>query len=597
MNSEYPPLPRPRAVEDSIRTLSLQNTVTPVTSLPSSGSEESLSAAVGGSNHDREHRTPFQPVTRAISSKGDVIIEYTDRDSDSSKSRPASYHWQVASDDLVQNSPYFRALLDPSKFAEGRNLMKQRALLGLEPESTNQTSDERAGSLDHEEQKPEGEKDVPRDLLLPTISLPVDWFKRKVGAELIELFLKILSLNSFDDEEKRGLYVELKFQPPYLISRLVEIADIFNSPHVVREALKKSGYSYGKGKISLTRFSPYLLKISEDRIRQMIFIAMFLEEQTIFQVLTHTLVIIGSRFWINGVGTPSVESPRWRRQYVLNTITDLQAYFLRAYGAMEEGPEDFKPPPVAAVPIPLIRQQPRQFQCRWAFGNSSACDAFHLGQIIRFFSLRTKTIFLGSTLIDPDFTPDPDLETDSDPGDGDGQQESENKERDKGKDIYPNSVDVSGSVGPSTSDISSLIASLKQCPDYQIDSNHSGCGVRRRLLPALDCIERFVGDPRGLLGIIIRPGSNPNVEISRSSDLSSLLPPTNSWWAWTNKSLRRADSVDIRFSKIVSIHFDPSSSRVSQQRTSTAAESLRSSRSPEEDARLFFTARRRDWEA
>lgn len=307
MNSEYPPLPRPRAVEDSIRTLSLQNTATPVTSLPSSGSEESLSAAVGGSN-----RTPFQPVTRAISSKGDVIIEYTDRDSDSSKSRPASYHWQVASDDLVQNSPYFRALLDPRKFAEGRNLMKQRALLGLEPESTNQTSDERAGYLDHEEQKPEGEKDVPRDLLLPTISLPVDRFRRKVGVEVIELFLKILSLNSFDDEEKRSLYIELKFQPPYLVSRLVEIADIFNSPHIVREALKKSGYSYGKGKISLTRFSSYLLKISEDRIRQMIFIAMFLEEQTIFQVLTHTLVIIGSRFWINGVGAPNVESPRWR---------------------------------------------------------------------------------------------------------------------------------------------------------------------------------------------------------------------------------------------------------------------------------------------
>lgn len=306
-----------------------------------------------------------------------------------------------------------------------------------------------------------------------------------------------------------------------------------------------------------------------------------------------------------------LEELYYRRQCVLNTITDLQAYFLRAYGALEEDPDDSKPAPTAStLTTPSIRQQPRQFQCRWAFGNSSACDAFHLGQITRFFALRTKTIFLGSTLIDPDFT----LDSDSDSDDSDEQHNNE-KEKEK------NNVNVPGP----TSDISSLIASLKQCPDYQIDSNHNGCGVRRRLLPALDCIERFVGDGRGLLGIVLRlwdnhhyrydststsnsnsnSNSNLNLNLNMNSNPdgnpnpTSPHPPTNSSWA--NSSLRRAYSVDIRFSKIIAMHSLPRSSSRYQTVAATGAgakaTALLRSGSPEEDARLLFTARKRNWEA
>ena len=281
-----------------------------------------------------------------------------------------------------------------------------------------------------------------------------------------------------------------------------------------------------------------------------------------------------------------LEELYYRRQCVLNTIADLQAYFLRAYGAMEEDPDHFKPTTAVAVTtVPSIRQQPRQFQCRWAFGNSSACDAFHLGQIIRFFSLRTKTVFLGSTLIDPDFHLEPDADSVLGDEDADGQRhDREDHERN------------ARVAGASSSDLCSLVASLKQCPDYQIDPNHNGCGVRRRLLPALDCIERFVGDGRGLLGIILQLTSATHPHLNARSP----LPSTNRWWTWTNRSLRKAQSVDIRFSKIVAIHFDPgfSSSSLPQQRAaSSTAEPLRSSRYPEEDARLFFTAKKRNWEA
>jgi hypothetical protein len=34
-----------------------------------------------------------------------------------------------------------------------------------------------------------------------------------------------------------------------------------------------------------------------------------------------------------------------------------------------------------------------------------------------------------------------------------------------------------------------IIARLRECPSYQIDENHSHCGLRTRLLPILDRLE------------------------------------------------------------------------------------------------------------
>ncbi|KAI9932196.1 hypothetical protein MW887_009706 [Aspergillus wentii] len=492
-----------------------------------------------------------QHAAKVISGNGDVIIDYTDRDVvSSSSSKTASHRWQVASGDLMQNSPYFRALLDPNKFSEGRDFMKQKAVQkSHKPAPNGQDANE----------------NIILQSALPTVSLPADQFTRRLGVDALELFLRVLSSNSLGNGEERiNFEGELKSQPPSLIARLVEIADVFNSPNAVREILKKSGYAFGKGKTPVTKFNPSLLKLNEDRIRQIMFIAHFLDDQVVFQVFSHTLIVVGSKYWLNGVEPPAPDTLRWRyfsngieeelyyrRQCVLNTITDLQAYFLRAYGALEE--LDDPKPTTAPAPVTFTTTiRPRTYQCRFGYGNSSACDAFHLGQMTRFFALRTKTIFFGSTLIDPDFSLDPDEEEDQDDYDA-----NDNANAAAGR---PQS-------GPS-SDITALLASLKQCPDYQIDSSHLGCGVRRRFVPSLDCIERFVGDGRGLLGIVLRLWD-------RKSPLTSS--------SWANRSLRRARAVDVRFSKINAIHY-------------TTPGPLRSS-SQEEDARLFFTAKKRNWES
>ncbi|GAQ10386.1 hypothetical protein ALT_7707 [Aspergillus lentulus] len=493
-----------------------------------------------------------QQYAKSIVNHADVIIEYTDVGSCGSDSSQADKHcWQVASQDLIQNSPYFRALLDPNKFSEGRQFMQQKAGHGqrstheVKGEAHDQSDNASGACLQHN---------------LPTISLSRDRFLSRLEADAIELFLRILSYRSLEDDEKQRFDAELRVQPTSLVARLLETGDALNSPHVVKEALQRSKYAYGKGKISLSKFDTSLLKISEDRIRQSIFIARFLDDPHVFQVSTHALIVVGSRYWINGIESHVPSTPwgylpdgieeelYYRRQCVLNTITDLQAFFLRAYGALEE---PHKPKPSNTTPSAAqTTVQQRQFQCRCGFGNSNACDAFHLGQMMRFFALRTKTIFIGSSLLDPDFTVDPESE------DGNGQDTPE----------WPQPL--STAAGP-PSDITSIISSLKQCPDYQLDANHTGCGVRRRFVPPLDCIERFVGDSRGLLGVDIRSWDEKKWPLASES--------------WANRARRRASVVDVRFSKINAVHATPSG--------------LLQPRTQEENARLLFTARRRNWEA
>lgn len=303
-------------------------------------------------------------------------------------------------------------------------------------------------------------------------------------------------------------------------------------------------------------------------------------------------VRLWSTAWWHGAtnATSIQEEMYYRRQCTLNTITDLQAFFLRAYGAMDEDPEDLKREQTTSlVPsVSQIRNPPRQIQCRWAFGNSSACDAFHLGQMIRFFTVRTKTVFLGSSLIDLDFSLDPDS-ADSD--------YPEELVHDNGR-VGSSGKEKESSEVPRTPDICSLIGSLRQCPDYQLDASHSGCGIRRRFIPSLDCIEGFVGDGRGLLGIILRLWNT--YDEAYAGSVNSVTSPS---WASPQPPFRRAHSIDVRLSKISAIHFTPTPTPEQAHPPgrammgSTATSTSRPPKSAEEDARLFFTARRRNWEA
>lgn len=191
---------------------------------------------------------------------------------------------------LKENSPYFRVLLDPTKnFVEGQLLAQQLA---------------NASESDS----------------LPIVVIPATQFTELYGVDALELFLQILCFESLasdkDHGEDEGLEAvfsfNLKAQPLSLVARLIEIADYYNSPQPVLDVFRRLGYSLSRGKTRLNKFSDATLKMSEDRIRQSIIVSNFLNQENIAKIMTHTLVIIGSKRWVHPPQVPEGSYLRWQ---------------------------------------------------------------------------------------------------------------------------------------------------------------------------------------------------------------------------------------------------------------------------------------------
>jgi hypothetical protein len=120
---------------------------------------------------------------------------------------------------------------------------------------------------------------------------------------------------------------------------------------------------------------------------------------------------------------------------ILRTIASLQLHFLDLYTS-------------------------RNRQCSLGYDSSPACDSFQLGEMIKFLTRKGLLSLIPFQAVPPE---DPDY-------------------------VWPE---------PYTGDIEHLIGLLRQCPSYQLDKNHSHCGLRTRILPALeyirDCIDTGIG--------------------------------------------------------------------------------------------------------
>ncbi|MCJ1249093.1 hypothetical protein MMC30_006315 [Trapelia coarctata] len=116
------------------------------------------------------------------------------------------------------------------------------------------------------------------------------------------------------------------------------------------------------------------------------------------------------------------EELAYRRECILATISSLQSHFLNLYARPSKQPH-----------------------CRLGYASSPQCDSFQLGEMLRFF-IRKGTLRLQSLV-----------------------SESANE--------YTPSY--SGSI-------TTLLASLRDCPSYQVDEHHSHCGLRTRFMPLLD---------------------------------------------------------------------------------------------------------------
>lgn len=244
-----------------------------------------------------------------ISPNGDLIIEYADP-----SPTKGSVFWQVSRDMLVRKCSYFRALLDINKFSEGANLAQQLKYI----ESSTQSKP--ALIL----------KDSPAQVTLPVIGITANSTTSLYGADVLGLFLKVLCLESMGDSVRDLFSGALKLEPPSVVARLIQVADSFNAPDVLESVLRSIGYQYGKkGRSSLCSFSTALLKINEDRLRQIALISKVLKDYDVTRAMTHTLILLGSKYWHHGPHLPDLDYLLW--QYLPDNIEGTNTTSLLTY--------------------------------------------------------------------------------------------------------------------------------------------------------------------------------------------------------------------------------------------------------------------------
>jgi hypothetical protein len=98
----------------------------------------------------------------------------------------------------------------------------------------------------------------------------------------------------------------------------------------------------------------------------------------------------------------------------------------------------------------------RERQCKQFYDSSAACDSYQLGEMIKFFTHKGLLILKSPLSCDEE---------------------------------YPEGY---------RGDIENLITVLRQCPSYQIDKNHGHCGLRTRIMPALDYIQAMLSSNTGI---------------------------------------------------------------------------------------------------
>ncbi|PGH02807.1 hypothetical protein GX51_04419 [Blastomyces parvus] len=517
---------------------------------------------------------------KILCSDVDVVLEFTPSPSSGArKFAHTKYLMGVSSTALKESSVYFRVILDPEKFREGRELFEKTAQLDAKYGAGEVSMNDAAVFAE-----------------LPTISIELPPLAGVFDkADLIETFLKVLHLDSaksHDDQNIQDVLNRIVKKSVSFVANLIVLSDKFGGQEALKRALDipldGASKSVGQTLMSKTLRRLRASRIDdEERIRQAIYFALFLGSSDGILAFTHMLIVDGSREWIHGGrdGWVGIDRPLWwhlphgieeelrfRHESILDTVTDLQSHFLRAYGALPpESPHSpqITDPSTSAFP-PQPPQHSMRLQCRRMYENSRACDSFHLGEIIRFFTTRAKTLHLESTLP-------------SHMHDSDSQDEIEEHVTNN----TTNNTTNSTQPPPPPINIATLLFSLRQCPEYQIDPNHIGCGLRRRLIPALDCLASFTTNSTNAVGIC--PSHFNSGDNTSNSPYAPMATRHASVGSWRNRAFRDAVMVGIGAGKVDSITY------LNDGRANGALAEKCTCVANAELARALFTARRRVW--
>ncbi|KAK3297989.1 uncharacterized protein B0H64DRAFT_423867 [Chaetomium fimeti] len=334
---------------------------------------------------------------------------------------------------LKQNSKYFDNLLSDTRFTEARSIEETFQKLSLKNVKPSE-----ADAAD-----------------LPMVKIHEDdEATRSAGhGSVFEYLLRIL-------HRKQSIAKAVSMQH---LAVLALLADRFDCIAIVSRYLNALKYKWPATQTRVSRDDgPTLSRAAEENLRQKILVAWLLDQPPKLQIATRELIMYGSRRWSDYFDEDQDESyaAAWwdlpddleqelhhRRECVLTTIASIQTHFLGLYTS-------------------------RTRQCKLGYDSSASCDSYQLGEMVKFLCSR-NLLFLTSFAPSP-FPPPPSTSSPT-PG------------------TTPSTTNTTSEIPDiSTIDIGSILATLKQCPAYQIDKNHTHCGLRARALPAVEYVQAML---------------------------------------------------------------------------------------------------------
>ncbi|KAK4142759.1 uncharacterized protein C8A04DRAFT_12952 [Dichotomopilus funicola] len=338
---------------------------------------------------------------------------------------------------LKQNSKYFDNLLSDTRFSEARSIeasLQQLSLRNVNPSE--------ADAAD-----------------LPVVKiLEDDEATRSAGqdsafADLLRILHRKQSTSAASAKTVNMQYLAV----------LAVLADRFDCIGIMSRYLSALKYKWPATQTRLAREDgPALSLAAEEMLRQKILVAWLLDQPPKLHTAARELIMYGSRRWSasfeEGDDDENTPIAAWwdlpddleqelhhRRASILSTIASIQQHFLSLYTS-------------------------RTRQCKLGYESSASCDSYQLGEMVKF--LCSKDLLF---LTDFTFSSFPSPLSSSSPSSP-----------------SPSSSSPGVTDRIATTDIGALLASLKQCPTYQIDKHHTNCGLRTRLLPIVEFVQAML---------------------------------------------------------------------------------------------------------
>ncbi|ETS77583.1 hypothetical protein PFICI_11457 [Pestalotiopsis fici W106-1] len=238
---------------------------------------------------------------------------------------------------------------------------------------------------------------------------------------------------------------EVATQSPSLdfVATLAVLADRFDCAPAVSKAMASGALKFKwpatQRKVTVTE-DPRMSRALENALRQKILVSWLLNQPPRFQAATRELIMNGSLKWSS---FPEQDDGRDEAMwwYLPDGIEQELQY--RRECVLNS---------IASIPRHFFSLYiSRTRQCKLGYDSSAACDSYQLGETIKFLS--TKNLFF---LVD----------------------------------FSPSSLNLIADT--SLLQVDTILATLRQCPGYQIDKHHTNCGLRTRMIPILDFIKALL---------------------------------------------------------------------------------------------------------